>query len=186
MTRLTPDFDRRLRNEAMSLTEGRGAILDAARELSQALRSAGVEAPVVGGIAVVLHGHWRSTRDIDLLALSEPRAVAEVVVSLGFVHDPERPEFLRDGLPVHLVTLDRTGARPRGIVEIEGIATLDLADLIEMKLRSGLANPLRAQDLADVIGLIRRHRLGGEFARHLNRSLRPAFRKLAHAIAEEG
>jgi hypothetical protein len=55
-----------------------------------------------------------------------------------------------------------------------------------MKLRSGTANLLRAQDLADVIGLIRCRKLTGEFARHLGRSLRPTFRKLARAIEREG
>jgi hypothetical protein len=70
--------------------------------------------------------------------------------------------------------------------EIEGITTVSLADLIEMKLRSGTENLLRAQDLADVIGLIRRHQLSGEFARHLSKELRPEFRKLARAIRREG
>ena len=62
---------------------------------------------------------------------------------------------------------------------------MDLPELIEMKLRSGTTNLLRAQDLADVIGLIRVHGLSGEFARTLDKALRPAFRKIARAIARE-
>jgi hypothetical protein len=56
------------------------------------------------------------------------------------------------------------------------------AGLIGIKLRSGATNLLRAQDLADVIGLIRHHRLTAEFARHLDKSLRPTFRKLVRTI----
>jgi hypothetical protein len=54
-----------------------------------------------------------------------------------------------------------------------------------MKLRSGSTNLLRAQDLADVIGLIRHHQLRRGFARHLDKTLRPAFRKLVYMIQQE-
>src|SRR5436305_12798104 len=102
MTRLLDD--NRLRDEALSLMDGRGAILDTAREISSLLRDAGVSAPVIGGIAVVLHGHWRSTRDIDLLAGSPLESVAAVLEAHGFRHDPNRREFGPDGIPVHPVT----------------------------------------------------------------------------------
>jgi hypothetical protein len=55
-----------------------------------------------------------------------------------------------------------------------------------MKLRSGSTNLLRAQDLADVIGLIRHHRLTNGFARQLDKALRPIFRKLVRLIQREG
>ena len=62
-------------------------------------------------------------------------------------------------MPVHLVTIEQLKQAPRKTVEIEGITTVSLEDLIEIKLRSGSSNVLRAQDLADAIGLIRHHRL---------------------------
>jgi len=68
---------------------------------------------------------------------------------------------------------------------VSEITTVMLIDLISMKLRSGSKNLLRAQDLADVIGLTRHHRLTGEFARHLDKTLRPAFRKLVRLIRQE-
>ena len=176
----------RHRDEALSLMEGRGAILDVAREISTYLREAGVAAAVVGGVAVVLHGHWRSTKDIDLLAGAPLEAVAEVLTSRGFEHNPARREFVRDGIPVHLVTAEQTGSSLQETVEIEGVVTVPLSDLIEMKLRSGSANLLRAQDLADVIGLIRCHGLSGAFARKLEKSMRPTFRKIVRAIEKEG
>src|SRR4051794_29226752 len=129
----------RLRDEALNLMDGRGAILDAAREISSAMRAAGVSAPVVGGIAVVLHGHWRATRDIDLLAGAPLEAVAAVLEARGFRRDPARREFVRDGLPVPLVTTQEAGADVGETVEIDGVVTVALADLIAMKLRSGTA-----------------------------------------------
>lgn len=165
--------------------EGRGAILDLARELSSHIRESGLSAAVIGGIAVVLHGHWRATRDIDLQVGSSLREMADLLETHGFSHDPARREFVRDGIPVHLVPPEQTGMTELRTLEIEGILTVPLADLIAMKLRSGTKNLLRAQDLADVIGLIRHNRLTGEFASELDKSLRPAFRKLVKAIESE-
>jgi hypothetical protein len=68
---------------------------------------------------------------------------------------------------------------PGVTVEIEGLAVLDLAKLIEIKLACGLGSPRRThRDLADVVELISIHRLSRAFARHLHKSLRPTFRKL--------
>lgn len=175
-----------LRREALNLMEGRGAILETAREVSALLRDAGVFAAVIGGIAVVLHGHLRTTRDIDLLVGSPLEEVAAALEAGGFSHDPVSREFVREGIPIHLVSPEQAGTSLSDTVELEGIVTVTLPLLIEMKLRSGTANLLRAQDLADVIGLIRRHRLGGDFARHLEKSLRPPFRKLSRAVGKEG
>jgi hypothetical protein len=174
-----------VRHEALSLMKGRGATLDAAREVSALLRDAGVAAAVIGGVAVVLHGHWRSTRDIDLLAGSPLESIAEVLRAAGFEHDPVRREFVRGGIRIRLVAPEQARASLRKTVEIDGVLTVALADLVEMKLRSGSSDLLRAQDLADVIGLVRCNHLTSEFARNLDRSLRPAFRKFARAIESE-
>lgn len=53
MIRISP----KLRKEALLLLQGRGAILEIAREVSSILQAAGIDAVVVGGVAVVLHGH---------------------------------------------------------------------------------------------------------------------------------
>ncbi|HAK55274.1 MAG TPA: hypothetical protein DCP38_07295 [Acidobacteria bacterium] len=55
--------------------------------LFQALNEAGVRYVVVGGVAVVLHGHARLTADIDLacdLAPAQARLLIETLVNLGF------------------------------------------------------------------------------------------------------
>jgi hypothetical protein len=183
MTQLRDDI--RLRDEALSMMDKRGAILDTAREVSAWLRDSDVKAPVIGGVAVVLHGHWRATRDIDVLAISPLEELADVLQSHGFLLDAARREFIRAGIPIHIVTPEQTGSPIRDLVEIDGVVTVSLPDLITMKLRSGTKNLLRAQDLADVIGLIRCHQLRGDFARQLDRPLRPTFRKLARAIEQE-
>lgn len=79
----------------------------------------------------------------------------------------------------------QVGSTLKETIEIDGVTNTPLVDLVEMKLRTGSTNLLRAQDLADVIGLIHHHQLSGAFARHLDKALRPAFRKLARRIQQE-
>lgn len=177
---------RNLRDEALRLMEGRGTILETAREVSRLMREAAIPGAVIGGIAVVLHGHVRTTTDIDIFSSGPAEPLSGLLISQGFTFDAGRREFVREGVPVHLVLLEQLGVPPREIVEIDGVTTVSLADLIAMKLRSGLKHLLRAQDLADVIGLIRHRGLTSEFARHLDKDLRPEFRKLARAIQREG
>lgn len=149
------------------------------------MRAANIPGAVIGGIAVVLHGHVRTTKDVDILAPAPLDPLADLLVAHGFLFDRKEKAFVKHGVPVHLVLPEQTGTSLEETVEIEGVTTAPLAVLIEMKLRTGSTNLLRAQDLADVIGLIRHHRLTGAFARRLNKSLRPAFRKLARMIEKE-
>jgi hypothetical protein len=53
---------------------------------------------------------------------------------------------------------------PANFVELEGVTTLKLADLINVKLTSGLTSIARAQDIADVIGLIHAKKLGASYS----------------------
>ncbi len=174
------------RDEALRLLDRSGSILDLAREVSRLMRKAGISGVVIGGIAVVLHGHVRATTDIDVLLDQPLQAMADMLIAAGFQYDKNRREFTRGEVPIHLVTREQVARLPRRTLEIDGITTVSLTDLIDMKLTSGSKNILRAQDLADVIGLIRRNGLKGEFARRLDRSVRPDFRKLVKAIEAEG
>jgi len=174
-----------LRDEALLLLDKKGNVLDLAREVSRLLRSAGIPGAVIGGIAVVLHGHIRTTKDVDIFVQPPLEPLAKLFTAHGFIFDRTERAFVKRGVPVHLVLPEQTGSSPNETIEIEGITTVTLSSLIEMKLRSGSTNLLRAQDLADVIGLIRHHQLTSAFARHLEKSLRPAFRKLARMIQQE-
>lgn len=60
--------------------------------------------------------------------------------------ESQRREFRKDGVPVHQVTSRTSGAELRSAVDIEGIRTLPLAELIEMKLRSGLTEVVRKKE----------------------------------------
>lgn len=167
------------------MLDKRGALLDVAREVSQLMRVTGIPGVIIGGVSVVLHGHVRTTKDVDVALAPPLEPLAELLTANGFTFDQERKEFRKYGVPVHLVLPEQFGEISGEVVEIEGISTVSLAQLINMKLRSGSENMLRAQDLADVIGLIHHHRLGVEFARHLDKNLRSAFRKLIRMIEKE-
>jgi hypothetical protein len=174
-----------LRDEALLMLDKRGALLDIAREVSHLMRTAGIPGVVIGGVAVVLHGYVRTTNDIDIFLQPPLEPMADLLTANGYTFDRQRREFIKHSVPVQLVLPEQIGALSAAAVDIEGVMTVTLADLINMKLRSGSTNPLRAQDLADVIGLIRQHQLPSGFARHLDKALRPAFRKLVRLIHQE-
>ena len=149
------------------------------------MRAAGIPGVVIGGIAVVLHGHVRTTKDVDSFVSPPLEPLADLLTAHGFLFDPEERAFIKHGVPVHLVPPEQVGASLEETIEIDGVTTASLVDLVAMKLRTGSSNLLRAQDLADVIGLIRHHQLTSAFAQHLDKALRPAFRKLARMIQQE-
>jgi hypothetical protein len=120
-----------------------------------------------------------------VLVEGDPADFGARLTACGFSFDSARREFIRDGIPVPLVRPEQVPDRPREYAEIDGIRTVSLADLIAMKLRSGSRHTLRAQDLADVIGLMRHHGLTSSYASRLPSDLRPEFRKLARALERE-
>jgi hypothetical protein len=165
---------------------------DAAVECHAALGAAGIPHAIVGGVAVCLHGYRRNTVDLDLLVRrDDQQRVRAALEAAGYEWSAERAEFRsRSGVPVQfLLSNERAGKNaevllpepdaPGVTVEIEGLSVLDLARLIEAKLACGLGSPRRThRDLADVVELIAIHQLSRSFARHLHKSLRPAFREL--------
>jgi hypothetical protein len=165
---------------------------DTAVECHAALHAAGIAHAIVGGVAVCLHGYRRNTVDLDLLIRSVDQAkVRATLEKAGYAWHPENAEFQApSGLPVQfLLSGEKAGKDadvrlpqpdlPGATIEIEGLAVLSLARLIEMKLACGLGSPRRThRDLADVVELIAVHQLDRSFARHLHKSVRLAFRKL--------
>lgn len=174
-----------LLDEALLILDKRGAVLDVAREVSRLMRNAAIPGVVIGGVAVVLHGHLRTTKDVDIFLKPPLKPLADLLTANGFSFDRAHRAFVKRGVPLHLVSPEQVESEPKGAIEIDGVTTVTLRDLIAMKLHSGSKNLLRAQDLADVIGLIRHHKLTGEFAHHLDKSLRNPFRKLVRLIQRE-
>lgn len=174
-----------LHHEALQILTGKSAILDVAREVTDLLGDADLKSAVIGGVACVLHGHVRTTVDVDVYVAGPVQPAADLLQAHDFTFSSQRREFAKHDVPVHLVRSDELGRAPTQFVTIDGIITVALPDLINIKLASGSRNILRAQDLADVIGLIRHHRLTNEYAPRIDKPLRPEFRKLVTAIASD-
>ncbi len=148
------------------------------RRIFEVLARHGVDYVVIGGIAVIAHGHTRNTRDVDLLAAAgreNMKKLASAFRELGArlsgvdAHlldvDVYDPATLASGANFTLETAaggldyfaDVPGAAPYEelreralLVELEGvrIPVAGLDDLIRMKTASG-----RDQDLSDIAAL---------------------------------
>ena len=170
----------------------------ALRKITSKLQELGVPYAVAGGMALVAHGYDRTTVDVDVLVNAEGlKATHEALEGLGYVapfrgskqlRDVEtsvRIEFLvtgqypGDGKPKPVAFPD-----PKDVaVEIEGIRYLGLAALIELKLASGMTNPGRLKDLADVQELIRALKLPRDFEAKLNPYVRVKYDELWEGVA---
>ena len=148
------------------------------RRIFEVLARHHVDYIVIGGLAVVAHGHTRNTRDVDLMAAGDranlehlAAAFRELGARLSGVDahlldiDVYDPATLASGANFTLETAaggldyfnDVPGAaafdelRERGlVVDVEGlpIPVVGLDDLIRMKHASG-----RPQDLSDIAAL---------------------------------
>lgn len=165
--------------------QGTGPILDVAREVSALLRDHAIEGAIIGGIAVGLHGRLRATEDVDVYVAVDSIRLAEVLQSNGFALDSAAREFSKRDVPVHLITPAQIGQRTLSYQDIDGIRTVSLADLINIKLRSGRDNVLRARDLGDAVDLILANNLGGDFTGLIDSDLRPDFKRILQAIADD-
>jgi hypothetical protein len=163
---------------------GTGPILETAREISDLLRAKSIDGAIIGGVAVGLHGRLRATEDVNVLVTSDSAMLGDSLRSAGFAYDESLREFSKRGVPVHIVTRTEVGQRAFRFIDIDGIRTVSLADLINIKLRSGRDNILRARDLGDAVDLIRANQLMGDFTGQIDSDLRSDFRRTTQAIAD--
>ncbi len=128
-----------------------------------ALNAARVRYLVVGGVAVVLHGHLRTTVDLDLVIELEPENLRRALVALASLElqpivpvvfslwHPSKPTLKIDifvSEPFDFdVVYERAVRVDLGQIEATVVA---LDDLIALKREAG-----RPQDLADVVSLTR-------------------------------
>jgi hypothetical protein len=155
---------------------------DNSRILSLARRLRGlVDAPVLGGIAVYLHGGGRSTVDLDLYAADRLTTAAQLDAA-GARWDAANREFVLDSVRIHLVTPDDAGVVIERASIIDGIRVVNLKDLVAKKLLSGLKNPGRSRDIGDVEDLIRSVPLTKQFAAKLPKALRAQFKAIVDAV----
>jgi hypothetical protein len=139
--------------------------------------------PVVGGIAVALHGWARYTGDIDIYS-SNFWETHQKLEAAGIMWNAGRREHLCDGIAVHMVPDEALGGPPKRVSTIKGVRVIGLADLIRGKLIVGLEETRRAKDIADVIELIRVIPLKKDFASKLPTKLRAPFKRLVDEVHE--
>lgn len=146
------------------------------RELLEALSGAQVEYVIIGGLAVITHGHARATLDIDICYARTPQNLTRLATALAPHHPrlrgapPDLPfvwdeRTLRGGLNFTLTTdlgdidllgevagLGNYGDMALGAIEADLYGTpvkvLSLEDLIRSKAAAG-----RAKDLIDLEAL---------------------------------
>ena len=149
-------------------------------EVARSLRDA-VDAPVLGGIAVYLHGGGRATVDLDLYT-ADRRLTADQLEAAGAKWHRTEREHVLDGVRIHTVTPDDA----RHVVEktsiIDGVRVVSLKDLIAIKLHCGLKHLGRSKDLGDVEDLIRAIPSGKRFAGKLPTELRAPFKGLVDGV----
>jgi hypothetical protein len=149
-------------------------------QVARSLRNV-VDAPVLGGIAVYLHGGERSTVDLDFYA-ADPKAIARQLETAGARWDSAQREHVLEGVRIHLVTPKEAGISIERTSTIDGVRVVTLKDLVAIKLKSGLNNPGRSRDLGDVEDLIRLIPLDKRFAARLPRQMRAEFKTMVEAV----
>ncbi|PYQ30997.1 MAG: hypothetical protein DMF56_03575 [Acidobacteria bacterium] len=174
----------------------RDDVHDTMYRVVQRLKDANIPYALAGGMALGLHGYVRVTGDVDILTTREGlEAVHQQLIGRGFL-----PAFtgarkrLRDtqnNIPVDFIaTGEYPGdGKPKDVrfpdpatasVDINGIQVVTLEKLIELKLASGLSNPDRLRDLADVQDLIAHLDLPLDLADKLDPSVRDTYIKYWH------
>lgn len=170
-------------------------------DIAARLDALGVPYAVVGGMALVAHGYLRTTADVDVLVDADGlEQIHRAVPGLGYLPPFQGSKHLRNTQTgvrvVFLVAGQFPGdGQPKPVAfpdpavvatEIDGIRYIGLPTLIELKLASGMTNPGRLKDLADVQELIRVLRLPREFGDGLDEYVRGRFVELYDGVTMDG
>jgi hypothetical protein len=172
------------------------------RRLAKDLDHHGIAYAVIGAVALNQHGYRRFTEDIDVLMTPNGlERFTAVLVGNGY-----RPKFegatktfraTAENVPIEIITAGEFpgDGRPKAIafpnpadsfVVIDGIKTIKLEKLVELKLASGMTGLGRRKDLADVQELIRALSLESSFALKLDPSVRATYLELYEELARAG
>lgn len=166
---------------------------DTLRNIARKLADLGIPYAVAGGMSLVAHGYDRTTVDVDILVTPEGLdAIHRSLDGLGFVPPFEGSKNLRDtqtGVRIEFIVTGQFpgDGKPKPVSfpepsqvaeEIDGIQYVNLPTLIELKLASGMTNPGRLRDLADVQELIRTLGLPREFSQRLSAYTQPKYLEL--------
>lgn len=171
------------------------------KELTRRFHDLNIDYAVAGGMALVAHGYDRTTVDVDVLVTPNGlEAIHKSLDGLGYVHPFEGSKNLRDtatGVRIEFIVSGQFpgDGKPKPIsfpepakvgIEIGGIVYVNLPTLVELKLASGMTNPGRLRDLADVQELIRVLALSEDFTSQLNPYVHEKYRELWTALQQAG
>ncbi|MFM9904418.1 MAG: nucleotidyl transferase AbiEii/AbiGii toxin family protein [Pyrinomonadaceae bacterium] len=169
------------------------------RHLTESLDKNEIDYAVIGAVALNNHGYRRFTEDIDLLLTKEGlEKFNKTLVGLGY-----RPAFpgatrkfrtANENVPIEIITsgefpgdgLPKAVMFPNPlefVVVIDGVNTISLEKLVELKLTSGMTAGDRLKDLADVQELIKLKGLDAEFASVLDEYVREKYLEIYDAVA---
>ncbi len=179
--------------------EEHSAVHATLRKVARRLTELGISYNVIGGMALFFHGYRHFTEYIDLLVTAEGlEEIHRQLAGRGYVPLFEGSRNLRDADTGVRIEFLVTGAFPgdgkpkpvsfphpdESSLDIQGTRFISVPKLIELKLASGMTNPRRVRDLADVQELIETLRLPVEFSEQLHESVRDEFRKLWTVVHE--
>lgn len=186
-------------SEGLRFFSGTGMLNDALSRLVQNLERRGIDYVVLGALALNQHGFQRFTTDIDVLLTSDGlEQFRDELVGLGYrpAFEGARKKFrtTEENVPIDIVTSGEFpgDGLPKPVVfpdpadfavVIDGVKTLSLEKLIELKLASGMTASDRLKDLADVQEMIKIKKLDASFADSLDEYVRDKFLDLYEGVA---
>ncbi len=187
-------------DEGLRFFMGEGILNETLRRVARDLETHEIDYVVIGAVALNAYGYRRFTEDIDLvLTRAGLEKFQTELVGKGY-----RPAFegaakkfrtTAENVTVEIITNDEFpgDGKPKPVefpnpgeidFEIDGVKTVSLEKLIELKLASGMTAPHRLKDLADVQELIKIKNLNADYAEKLNPFVREKFLELQKAVAE--
>jgi hypothetical protein len=194
-----PYEERLNRDSRWALSEGsrhfeeKSKVFLALQKISTRLNELGIPYAIVGGMALFRHGYRRFTEDVDVLVAKEDlKKIHANLDGLGYLPPHRHSKNLRDTeLAVRIEFLTTGGypgdGKPKPVafpdpresrIETDGIAYINLPKLIELKLASGMTDPGRLRDLADVREVLKILALPLEFGQQLHPYVREKFAEL--------
>ena len=170
--------------------EGKSDVFRAFYKITKRLAELGIPCAIVGGMSLFQHGLRRFTEDVDILVTKDDlRRIHEKLEGLGYLPVHLHSKHLRDtefGVRIEFLTTGEFPG-PRSVsFESDGVSHITLPALIELKLASGMTNPTRLKDLADVLELIKLRNLSADYAEQLNPFVRDKYRELCEAVRKYG
>lgn len=203
---LTVDFQKIISSPVSAYEEGlrfflgQGMLNETLRRIVKDLENHEISYNVVGAVALNNYGYRRFTEDINLLLTGEGLEIfRNELVGRGY-----RPAFggatrkfrtTQENVTIEIITAGEFpgDGKPKPVrfpnpnesaIEIDGIKTVTLEKLVELKLASGITAPHRLKDLADVQELIKVKNLDAVFAEKLDPFVREKFLELQKSVAE--